>query len=142
MNTAGHWQELKKEAADNDILFAYQDPVVNEASCVCPENVCRVCVINVSGEVGPCVFTNPVLSGSFDNAADKGVSSIFKNELIPLETFSFGNIENTCLAKIWQSEKYREFRFLFDHENGLSPREMLAEIPPSCKTCYKRLVSS
>ncbi len=133
---------IKKETADNDILFVYHDPVLNEASCVCPENVCRVCVINVSGEVGPCVFTNPVLSGSFDNAADKGVSSIFKNELIPLETFSFGNIKNTCLAKIWQSEKYREFRFLFDHENGLSPREMLAEIPPSCKTCYKRLVSS
>ncbi|MEA3466853.1 MAG: radical SAM/SPASM domain-containing protein [Thermodesulfobacteriota bacterium] len=133
---------IKKEAADNDILFAYHDPVVNDASCVCPENVCRVCVINVVGEVGPCVFTNPILSGSSDNAADKEVSSIFKDQLISLETFSFGNINNTSLARIWQSEKYREFRMLFDPETELLPREILAGMPPSCKTCYKRLVSS
>ncbi|MEA3466842.1 MAG: radical SAM protein [Thermodesulfobacteriota bacterium] len=133
---------IKKEAADNDILFAYHDPVVNDASCVCPENVCRVCVINVAGEVGPCVFTNPILSGNSDNAADKEVSSIFKDQLIPLETFSFGNIKNTGLAKIWQSEEYREFRTLFDPETELSLREILAGMPPSCKTCYKRLVSS
>ncbi len=134
--------QIKKEAADNDILFAYHDPVVNEASCVCPENVCRVCVINVAGEVGPCVFTNPILSGNSNSAPDKEVSSIFKNKLIPLKTFSFGNINNRSLARIWQSEKYREFRTLFDSETKLSPREILAGLPSSCKTCYKRLISS
>ncbi len=133
---------IQKEAADNDILFAYHDPIINEGSCVCPENVCRVCVVNVAGEVSPCVFTNPILSGSSDEATGKERLSIFKDKLIPLETFSFGNIKNTNLASIWQSERYREFRMLFDPETRLPPAAILAGMPSSCETCYKRLLSS
>ena len=133
---------IKKEAADNNILFAYPDPALDETSCVCPENVCQSCVINVVGGVGPCVFTNPILSGGYGNAADKPLSCIFKGQPIPLKTYSFGNIKNTGLARIWQSKKYWEFRNSFDPETRLSPREILAGMPPSCKTCYKRLVSS
>ena len=133
---------IQEEAADNDILFAYHDPIINEDSCICPENVCRSCLINVAGEVVPCVFTNPILSGNPDNIESKKVSSIFKDQQIPLETFSFGNIKNTSLASIWQSEKYREFRTLFDPETELFPGEILAGMPPSCTTCYKRLLSS
>jgi hypothetical protein len=105
---------IKKEAADNNILFAYPDPALDETSCVCPENVCQSCVINVVGGVGPCVFTTPILSGGYGNAADKPLSCIFKGQPIPLKTYSFGNIKNTGLARIWQSKKYWEFRNLFD----------------------------
>jgi len=31
------WLKKQKEAAGNDILFAYHDPIINEDSCVCPE---------------------------------------------------------------------------------------------------------
>lgn len=133
--------EIKNEAADNNILFAYRGPGLDEASCVCPENICRSCVINVTGEVGPCVFTNPILSGSSGKAAGKQMVAIFKDQPIPLETFSFGNIKNTGFTRIWQSKKYWKFRSLFDPATKLSAREILAGMPPSCKTCYKRLVS-
>lgn len=92
--------KVKKEAAANNILFAYRGPALDETSCVCPENVCRACVINVGGEVGPCVFTNPILSGSSGKEAGKQTMAIFKNQPIPLETFSFGNINKTGLSKI------------------------------------------
>ena len=62
---------IRNEAADSNILFAYRGPGLDESTCVCPGNVCRSCVINVTGEVGPCVFTNPILSGSSGKAAGK-----------------------------------------------------------------------
>ena len=91
---------IKKEAADSNILFAYRDPMLDETSCVCPENVCRSCVINVTGEVEPCIFTNPILSGSSGKAAGKQTIAIFKDQPILFETFSFGNIKNTGLTQI------------------------------------------
>jgi MoaA/NifB/PqqE/SkfB family radical SAM enzyme len=133
---------IKKEAASCNIRFAYRGIALDETSCVCPENVCRACVINVTGEAGPCVFTNPILSGSPGKEADKRTMAIFKTQSIPLETFSFGNIDNTGLSRIWQSKKYWKFRNLFDPDTALSPKEILAGMPPSCKTCYKRLGAS
>jgi len=133
---------IKKKAADSNILFAYRDPILNDMSCVCPENVCRACLVNVTGEVGPCVFTNPMLSASSDKTAGKKMEVIFKNQPIPFETLSFGNIKHTRLTRIWQSKKYWQFRTIFDPEIRLSAKEILADMPPSCKTCYKRLVSS
>jgi len=134
--------KIKKEAAANNILFVYRGPALDETSCVCPENICQACVINVVGEVGPCVFTNPILSGSSGKAAGKQTIAIFKDQLIPLETFSFGNINKIGLSKIWQSKKYWEFRRIFDSEPGFSQKKIQAEMPPSCRTCYKRMVSS
>jgi MoaA/NifB/PqqE/SkfB family radical SAM enzyme len=133
---------IKKEAADNNILFACRSPVLNETSCICPENVCRSCVINVAGEVGPCVFTNPMLSGNTGKTENSQMAAIFKDQPIPLTTFSFGNIKKTSLTRIWQSNNYWKFRNLYDPETRLSTKEILADMPPSCKTCYKRMVSS
>jgi len=133
---------IKKEAADNNILFAYRGPALDETSCVCPENVCRACVINMAGEVGPCVFTNPILSGSPGKTADKQMVAIFNDQPIPFETFSFGNIKDSGLSQIWQNKKYREFRKLFNPETRLAAKEILAGMPSSCITCYKRLLSS
>lgn len=131
---------IKRKAADSNILFAYRGPGLKEISLSCPENVAQACVINAAGEVSPCVFTNPVLSRSDDS--DKQMLSIFQGRPIPLETFSFGNIKNDGLTGIWKKKRYREFREIFDPETILSPREIMAGMPPSCKTCYKRLVSS
>ncbi len=134
--------KIKKEAADSKILFAYRGPGLDETSLVCPENVCRSCLVNVTGEVSPCVFTNPILSGSPGKAADKQMKVVFKRRSIPVETFSFGNINNAEFTRIWESGKYRKFRRLFNPEAELSAGEILAGMPPFCKTCYKRLVSS
>lgn len=135
---------IKKEAAGQRkrILFEYQGPGLDKSSFSCPENVCRACVINVAGEVGPCVFTNTILSGSSSKTATKKIMPIFKNRPIPLETFSFGNIKNNSLTRIWQSKKYREFRNIFDPDTKLSARQISAEMPTSCRTCYKRMLSS
>ena len=113
--------KIKKEAAGRNMLFEDRGPCLNETSCFCPENVCTACVINVAG---------------------KQMSSIFKDKPIPFETFSFGNIKNASLDRIWRSKTYWEFRNIFDPDTRLSSKQVLAEMPSSCRTCYKRMVSS
>lgn len=134
--------KIKKEAAAGNILFAYRGPGLDETSCFCPENVYRACVINVAGEVGPCVFSNLNLSECSGKTADRQLSAIFKNKPIPFETFSFGNINNENLDRIWRSKTYWEFRNIFDPDTRLSSKQVLAEMPSLCRTCYKRMESS
>ncbi len=134
--------ETKKKAAHSNILFAYRTPVLDETSQVCPENVCRACVINMAGEVGPCVFANPISSKSTGKLQDRQIVAIFKGRPIPLKTFSFGNINDNGLSRIWHSKKYRAFRKVYEPGTNPAAEEVPLEMPSSCKTCYKRLLSS
>lgn len=134
--------KIKKEATYRNMLFEYRGPGLDETSRFCPENVYQAGVINVAGEVGPCVFSNLNLSESSGKTAGKQMSAIFKDQPIPLETFSFGNIKNENLARIWRSKTYWEFRKIFDPDTRLSSEQVLTEMPSSCRTCCKRMVSS
>jgi len=121
--------EIRDKAAREDIIFDYHGPGLDHASLRCRENVRRACVINVEGEVTPCVLTNPVLSSYY----------IFNGESLPLTGMSFGNLWNESLTQIWNKEDYTRFRALFDPEIKREPEQIRSEMPQRCLKCYKRL---
>ncbi|MCK4391029.1 MAG: radical SAM protein [Desulfobacterales bacterium] len=122
--------EISHRAAREEIVFDYHGPGLDDASLRCRENVHRACVINVEGEVVPCVMTNPVLSPSH---------YIFKNQSVPLRGMSFGNIRKKSLTRIWNKKEYARFRALFDPETARKPEQIRSEMPLCCVKCYKRL---
>jgi len=125
-------EDIAQRAARKNIRFDHPGPGLDEASLCCRENVHRACVINVEGEVVPCVFTNPVLSSHH----------IFKDQSLPLRAMSFGNIRNENLSRIWRKREYAGFRALFDPMMARKPEETRTKMPACCMECYKRLEAS
>jgi MoaA/NifB/PqqE/SkfB family radical SAM enzyme len=121
--------EIRENASREDIVFDYHSPGLDKTSVLCRENVSRACVINVDGEVVPCVFTNPVLSSHY----------IFQGESLPLRSLSFGNIHNESLTRIWNKREYAAFRELFDPMTTKKPEGIRQVMPECCLKCYKRL---
>ena len=121
--------EIRDDASRENIIFDYHGPNLDGDSLQCRENVRRACVINVEGEVVPCVFTNPVLSSHY----------IFQGESLPLRSMSFGNIRNESLTNKWNKQKYATFRELFDPETTKKPERIRQQMPECCIKCYKRL---
>ena len=121
--------EIRRRAGREKIVFDYHGPGLDDASPRCRENVHRACVINVEGEVVPCVLTNPVLPPYYT----------FKGQSIPLPKISFGNIRNESLTRIWNKREYRRFRALFDPGTTKRPEQIISEMPECCVKCYKRL---
>jgi len=130
-------EEINDRAAREKIVFDYHGPGLDEACVGCRENVCHACVINVEGEVAPCVFTNSVLCEN--DEFGEGPCYAFKGQSLPLRGMPFGNIRNESLTQIWNKKEYARFRDLFDPErttkSGLTPSQM----PLCCVKCYKRL---
>lgn len=122
-------EEIRRRAAGEGMIFDYHDPGLDDTSVLCRENVHRACVINVEGEVIPCVFTNPVLSSRY----------VFKNQSLPIEVMSFGNIRSESLTRIWNNKKYVAFRELFDPEMTRRPEQLRSKMPGCCVRCYNRL---
>jgi len=132
-------EQIKGHAEDEDILFAYNLPGLDETSMRCDENVCHSCVVNVDGEISPCVFTNPVLTANSDRTGNRTTEHIFKDRLLPLTSLSFGNIEHENLSRIWHKKEYVGFRTAFSSNNITEFQDGLADLPESCMNCYKRL---
>jgi len=125
-------EEITDRAGRENIIFDYHGPGLDDASLRCRENVHRACVINVEGEVVPCVFTNPVISSHH----------IFEDQSLPLRGLSFGNIRNESLSRIWSKKEYAGFRALFDPMMARKPREIRSKMSACCMECYKRLEAS
>jgi MoaA/NifB/PqqE/SkfB family radical SAM enzyme len=121
--------EMRYKAASEDIVFDFHGPGFDDTSLWCRENVSRACVINVEGEVVPCVFTNPALSSHY----------IFKDQPCPIQVMSFGNIGNESLTRIWNKKEYIHFRNLFNPETARTLEEIRSQLPQCCVKCYKRL---
>jgi MoaA/NifB/PqqE/SkfB family radical SAM enzyme len=121
--------KIREDASHQDITFDYHGPGLDADSLSCRENVHRACVINVEGEVVPCVFTNPVLSSHY----------IFQGESLPMSSMSFGNIRNESLTHIWNKKEYAAFRELFDPATTMRPERIRQTMPLCCSKCYKRL---
>jgi MoaA/NifB/PqqE/SkfB family radical SAM enzyme len=121
--------KIREDASRENIIFDYHGPNLDTDSLRCRENVHRACVINVEGDVLPCVFTNPVLSSHY----------IFRGEPLPLKSMSFGNIRNESLTHIWNKRKYVSFRELFNPETTKRPEQIRKLMPECCIKCYKRL---
>lgn len=132
-------EEIRNQAAQESIVFGSPSPSLDDKSLRCRENVCRACVINVDGEIVPCVFTDPVLCENGEPGDHKSPRYIFKNQSVPFRGISFGNICDESLPRIWRKREYARFRDLFDPEILKSPAHILSEMPQSCVTCYKRL---
>jgi MoaA/NifB/PqqE/SkfB family radical SAM enzyme len=122
-------EEIRLRAAREGIIFDYHGIDLDEASLCCRENVRRACVINVEGEVVPCVFTNPILSSKY----------VFKDQSLPIGVMSFGSIRNESLTRIWNKKEYTHLRNLFNPETARTLEEIRSEMPESCVKCYKRL---
>jgi MoaA/NifB/PqqE/SkfB family radical SAM enzyme len=122
-------QELSEQAHLESVVFDYHGPDLDAESLRCRENVHRACVINVEGEVVPCVFTNPVLCSHY----------IFRGESLPMRSMSFGNVRNETFTAIWHKPEYAAFRELFDPEAAKRPEHILQNMPQCCMKCYKRL---
>jgi len=118
-------EEIKDRANLEGIIFDFHGPGLEATPSVCRENVRRACVINVDGEVVPCVLTNPILSSDY----------IFEGRSVPITAFSFGNIQDESLTRIWNNKEYADFRNLFDIKLG----GMQSDMPQCCVACYKRL---
>jgi MoaA/NifB/PqqE/SkfB family radical SAM enzyme len=131
--------DIRHEAASENIIFDYHSPGLDNDSLCCRENVRHACVINVEGEVVPCVLTDPVLSENRKLGDDKPRHYIFKDQSLPLRAMSFGNISNESLTRIWNKKEYTEFREHFKPETTRSPEQILSEMPQCCVKCYKRL---
>ncbi|OEU81177.1 MAG: hypothetical protein BA865_01495 [Desulfobacterales bacterium S5133MH4] len=132
-------EEIRKRACRENIIFDYHGPGIDDASLYCRENVRRACVINVNGEVVPCVFTNPVLCENRGLGNGRSSCYMFKGQFFPLTGISFGNIQNETLTRIWNKKEYAGFRDLFDPETATRPEQILSEMPKCCVKCYKRL---
>jgi MoaA/NifB/PqqE/SkfB family radical SAM enzyme len=142
-------EEIKQRAAREKIVFDYHGPGLDDASVQCRENVRQACVINIDGEVVPCVLTNPVLSpltpalspvGERVSVGDgKPACYVFKDQSFPLRGMSFGNIRNESLTRIWNKKEYLKFRHLFDPQKAGKPEQIHSKMPERCVKCYKRL---
>jgi len=131
-------EKIKGKAARENIIFEYHGPGLDNASLCCRENVRHACIINVEGEVVPCVFADPVLCKK-RNPGDEPPCYIFKGESYPLKGPSFGNIETESLTRIWDKKDYFKFRDLFNREPTKNSEQILSEMPQCCVACYKRL---
>ncbi len=150
--------EIRHKAARENIVFDYHGPGLDDASLCCRENVRRACVINVEGEVVPCVLTNPVLSPltltlspTGERAGVRGQKPqvngqihakpsyyTFNDQTLPIGGISFGNIRNESLTRIWNKNEYARFRDFFDPETRRKPEQTRSEMPQCCVRCYKR----
>jgi MoaA/NifB/PqqE/SkfB family radical SAM enzyme len=132
-------KEIKNRAADENIVFDYHGPGLDENCTHCRENVRHACVISVEGDVVPCVLTNPVLCENHELGEGQRPRYIFKGQSLPLRGMSFGNIRNETLTQIWNKKEYARFRDLFAPAIPRKPEQIRLEMPKSCVQCYKRL---
>jgi MoaA/NifB/PqqE/SkfB family radical SAM enzyme len=132
-------EKIKKHATNENLIFAYNKPVLNESIKQCSENICYSCIISVEGEVSPCVFTSPTLCISNESDKNKKYFKFYKNQTFPMLKMSFGNISFESLTQIWNKEEYYNFRNFFNLETKTNNDTVLSKMPDCCKTCYKRL---
>ena len=132
-------EEIKDKAASENIIFDYHGPGLDDASLRCRENILNACVINVEGEVVPCVLIDPVLCENREPGDRNPPCYIFNGQSFPIRGISFGNIRNESLTHIWNKKEYTGFREFFNPDITRSPRQILSEMPQCCITCYKRL---
>lgn len=112
-------EKIKEEAIKRNIVFEYPRPFLEKDCMVCSENINHASVVNIEGQVLPCVFNNPVLTNGSD-----------------LDEFiSFGNLQRSNLSRVWYSKEYSRFRNIQTKKKGL------VDMPLRCKKCFKRQTS-
>ncbi len=129
-------EAIAQEAEKENLIFAYKRPVFQHQSVPCSENICYSCVVSVTGEISPCVFTSPSLS---QTDCPKPLGQTFQNHPSPCSPLSFGNIGQESLTRIWNKKEYHGFRRFHDPETPQPVTDPQA-VPESCRNCYNRIV--
>ena len=121
---------------------------------VCDKDPRHNLFISAAGDVSPCVFQRPPI--------DKEITWFYHEKTCLQKPLIFGNLREEELEDIWNKEKYRNFRNIFDNRCKFHD-EQLAKVgysmegaqqledarnnirnyfnshqpPPSCSCCYK-----
>jgi MoaA/NifB/PqqE/SkfB family radical SAM enzyme len=134
---AGVLEGIAEEARRENLLFAYRSPILQKQPAHCSENICCSCVVNVTGEVSPCVFTSPTLSQADARDTLKPLLHIYQNSPEPHYPLSFGNIGRESLTRIWNKKEYHRFRSSHDPDTAKAGINTLP-VPQSCASCYMK----
>jgi MoaA/NifB/PqqE/SkfB family radical SAM enzyme len=129
--------DITEEARGENLLFAFPNPLFQKQPANCSENVCLSCVVSVTGEVSPCVFTSPTLLQADSRARCKPLTHIYQNIPLPCYPLSFGNITDDSLTGIWNKKKYHRFRKIH-YPDVTKPGISRMSLPQSCASCYKK----
>ena len=134
-------EQIKEEAFKKEIIFFYHNPIPSPflSGLNCSENICNALVIDVEGNVSPCVFTMPSLNKNLVINNKKIPSHYFQDQLFPLKEKSFGNITSENLLEIWNKKSYSTFRSYFDRTIEAIPDSNTFARPECCAKCYKSL---
>lgn len=132
------FEDVKEEARQHDISFAYHSPVAKDHFVPCREDVRAACFVSVDGTVSPCVFTSATLSRSGAGREEGAMTHVFNSRTHLLSPMTFGNIQTQSLTSIWNQRAYIAFREYF-HPAG-EEAFMAGRVTPSqCRHCYKGL---
>jgi MoaA/NifB/PqqE/SkfB family radical SAM enzyme len=133
--------QIKEEALKKEIIFFHHNLIPSPflSGLNCSENICNALVIDVEGNVSPCVFTMPSLNENLIISDTKILSNYFQNQVFPLKEKSFGNIASESLWEIWNKKNYSAFRNYFDKTSQVIPNSNIFERPECCVKCYKSL---
>lgn len=129
--------EIAEEAREQNILFACNQTAPHEQPVYCSENIRSSCVVSVTGEVCPCVFSSPTLSQPDTQNGLKPLTHIYQNKPVPCYPLSFGNIDKESLTRIWNKKEYELFRKFHDPDSAKTSINALP-VPQNCASCYKR----
>lgn len=134
-------KQIKEEALTKEIIFFYHNPIPSSFlyGPNCSENIRNALVIDVEGNVSPCVFTMPSLNRNLILNDNKIPMHYFKNQIFPLREKSWGNIVSESLWEIWNKKSYSAFRSYFDKPIETIPDSRIFEHPECCTKCYKSL---
>ena len=134
-------EQIKEETLKKEIIFFYHNPIPSPflSELNCSENICNALVIDVGGNVSPCVFTMPSLNKNLIINDNKVPLHYFQNQVFTLKEKTFGNIASENLFGIWNKKSYATFRKYFDKTIELIPDSNIFEHPECCSKCYKSL---
>ena len=136
-NLTGTLDAIAGKARKENILFACNQTAPQEQSVYCSENISSSCVVSVTGEVGPCVFTSPTLSQADAGESRKPLIHIYQNSPALCYPLSFGNIGKESLTRIWNKKEYEQFRSFHDPDTPKAGIKALP-VPQSCASCYMK----
>ena len=134
-------EQIKEEAIKREITFFYHNPIPSTflSGLNCSENICNALVVDVDGNVSPCVFTMPSLNENLTINDNKIPSHYFQNQVFPLKKKSFGNIASENLSEICNKKIYSAFRKYFNKSIEVVNDPNIFEHPDCCAKCYKSL---
>jgi MoaA/NifB/PqqE/SkfB family radical SAM enzyme len=131
-------KQIKEEALIEDIIFEYRNPVLNQSFQPCSENTNYSSVIDVEGNVSPCVFTMPSLYRNIECNDNKIPVHYFKDEVCQGYKTHFGNIVYESFDEIWK-KRYTDFRNFTSKPSKIANNSSRSDLVECCAKCYKSL---